>query len=208
MCIFLSSLLTIYFILLSYTNFTENTHFKNAFILVVNDISGNNILTQDVSNYWNKPLRIWKYQKEILAHLHITKSSGSSFRATLRASNLSNGCKIQCVGKKINKLKEITKKCPGKLPSLCGRHFDWSLIDKVEKKGYQVAPLLILRHPVSRVISEYYFTQHTEKNTGHIFLNQNISEFLSDFNSMMESNHIWHDGLVSVIVSIFPDIFK
>ena len=170
---------------------------RDSFVIFVKDKDGHTVLQKNVSNHWNKPLHLWDYKNTVLTHLHITKTGGTSLGHSLRHSKLKNGCKVQCFKKNIDEVQKKPRECPGVLGSFCGTHFDWSFVQKIEDAGLKTAPIVVLRRPVSRVISEYYFSQKTERNTGHKFLKQNISVFLNDLDSMMESNHIWHDGHVS-----------
>ena len=80
---------------------------------------------------------------------------------------------------------------------LCGIHFDWTIVQKAEKLGYQVAPIIFLRNPVQRIISHFYFLQNKSWAKGKKYQNQTLSEFFYDKESMMESYHLWNDGQVS-----------
>ena len=62
--------------------------------------------------------------------------------------------------------------------------------------GIATAPLVMLRNPVDRFISNFYFVKKNVMWKDTKMISQNLSQFLDDHESMMESRCIWHDGQV------------
>ena len=174
------------------------------------DINDNNLLKlwdfqeelifEQNINIWNQPLRMWNPHKEILIFIHIGKSAGNSFSQALTHSILKkNRCKMRCLSKLVH-LNKNQPNCREIKPILCGIHFDWTVAKKVESLGYQVAPIVILRNPVQRIISHFYFLQNKSWSKGKKYRKQTLSEFFNDTESMMESYHLWNDGQVMLKV--------
>ena len=64
--------------------------------------------------------------------------------------------------------------------------------------GIRTAPLVMLRNPVDRFISNFYFVKNNIMWKDTKMISQNLSQFLDDYESMMESRCIWHDGQVRI----------
>lgn len=60
--------------------------------------------------------------------------------------------------------------------------------------GIDVAPLVLLRDPVKRAVSHFYFLKNMPWTTDSRMRQQNLSEYLSDEASMLETRDIWQDG--------------
>ena len=161
--------------------------------LLLRDTEGRVVLNKTIQNMWEGPLRKWDYKQEILAFIHIAKSGGTSFEVSLLKSTHPDGCTIKCV-KYITELGN--RNCPAVLRTLCQRHFDWTTIEELEDHGIRVAPLVILRDPIERAVSHFHFAQKMPETKGHKIRGQNLSEFLQDPESMMETRQIWYDGQV------------
>ena len=52
-------------------------------VIVLKDKEGHVILNKSIKALWEQPLRIWDYKNEMLTHIHIKKTSGSSFDFSL-----------------------------------------------------------------------------------------------------------------------------
>ena len=120
---------------LPYTD--SNTEFSNTSSefyvrLVVRDRNGAIVLNKDVTEHWNKPLRLWNCSNELLIFLHIPKSGGTSLREALKTS-LGNKTSFTCNLQHVNTEKVfISQKrkedCLRMSPSDCASHFDWRTI--------------------------------------------------------------------------------
>ncbi len=183
--------------------------------------NGSLVVHKNVSRYWNQPFRKWNGTSEVLASIHIPKTGGSSLDQALNNavlvhsdSDFSNkpspgikySCRMQCIkdlpqpqdpflGKDCDKMKNSFCCFTATKPIVCGRHFDWSLVQEGRRKGFNMAPLIMFRHPVDRVLSHFYHTKYIDDREWKM-KHQNLSEYLSDITSMMESRFIWFDGEV------------
>ena len=180
----------------------EKVNTKGNSLLKLWDLQGELIFEQNIS-IWNKTPRKWNPEKEILIFIHVGKSAGNSFSQALTQSILKqNKCKMRCLSKLIH-LKKNQPNCPEIKSILCGIHFDWTIAQKVESLGYQVAPIIFLRNPIQRIISHFYFLQSKSWSKGKKYRHQTLSEFFNDTESMMESYHLWNDGQVILKVRQF-----
>ena len=161
--------------------------------LLLLDTNGNVILNKSIQELWQQPLSQWDYKNEILAFLHIVKSGGTSFDASLYRSVHEAECRIEC-RKYITTLENRT--CPSYLPTLCKSHFDWTTIEEMEHDRIKMAPLMMLRNPLDRVASHFYVARKMSETKGNKIRQQNFSEFLRDVESMMETRQVWYDGQV------------
>jgi len=80
-------------------------------------------------------------------------------------------------------------------------HFDWSVVQKMTRDYSKnslvdIYVVTVLRHPVDRAISHFYFAKRMR---GVIALkNVTLEEYLADFPLMMENRGIWQDGQAGV----------
>ena len=159
--------------------------------IVLRDKEGHVILEKDIRNLWQQPLHRWNYKTETLFFMHIVKSSGTSFGHSLRQSFHSNRCRITCTH---NFTQLVNQNCEPDIKVFCGGHFDWSQVEKLQKAGIKTTPIMLLRNPVNRVASHFYYVHTWYK---HLKMSkQNLSEYLSDPVSMMQSQRVWFDGQV------------
>ena len=98
----------------------------NADVIVLKDTKGHAILNKSIKTLWEQPLRIWDYRNEMLTHIHIVKTSGTSFDYSLLKSLHKDGCGITCPVP--NKFKIFIQQlgnriCPTMLNSYCCNHF-------------------------------------------------------------------------------------
>ena len=159
--------------------------------IVLKDVDGNVILDKSLETFWQQPLRTWDYKHEMLTHIHIVKTSGTSLDFSLLHSLHRDGCGITC-----SKILDLgNRSCPCLLNSYCCKHFDWTQVETIEKAGIQTAPLVILRNPAHRTASHFYYMHQWDK-TAKISA-QNFSEFLQDPEALTENWRIWFDGQVT-----------
>ena len=173
-------------------------------LVILRDLNGNILLNKSVGHLWQQPLRRWNHEKEILSFIHVEKCGGTSFFGSLKRSRLDGGCTLKCQ-REIFELGNRT--CPDNLLSLCGSHFDWSRLIKTEKRGIKTAAVILLRHPIERFVSHFKHgkflrlrgsLQYDVKK----YLNQTLTEYLKDAESMWESRALWYDGEVSISSSV------
>lgn len=86
--------------------------------------------------------------------------------------------------------------CLGLRPAFAELHYDWTLIKRGEDAGYGMAPIIMLRHPVERAVSHFYYDRKMNYSMGWEMRNQTIGQYFSDFSSMMDTKLIWFDGQV------------
>ena len=99
---------------------------------MVRDLDGYIVLNKDVTEHWNKPLRLWNCSSELLIFLHIPKSGGTSLREALRTSLGSEQphmCNLQHTNtKKVIVSQKRKEDCLKMGQSGCASHFDWRTI--------------------------------------------------------------------------------
>jgi len=71
------------------------------------------------------------------------------------------------------------------------RHFDWSWL-QIHYPRHRV--LIVLRDPVSRAISQFYFSKKLQWTRGMAIRGQTIDEYLLDYKSMLATRGVWQDG--------------
>jgi hypothetical protein len=111
--------------------------------------------------------RKWS-KKSMIAFLHIGKTGGTSIDAT-----------VEPIVKSLSKT-PYPKSYFGRI------HFDWSYLAKM---FYQkdVDVITMLRHPVDRTISQYYFhKQLPRQRDDYDFLNSTVESFFSNWTMMMD----------------------
>ncbi len=171
----------------------EEAH-AQKFILKPKFGNGSFVLTKSIFQEWNQPLRKWNPREEILTFMHVGKTAGTYFDKWLAKSGLKemklsvvqkHGIKINCHGK--------IKRASG----IFGFQFDFSLVSAVESQGCHTAPITILRHPVKRMVSHFYYAKQNMWTKHLKYVNQNLGEYLHDLPSMMTTHHLWRDGKVS-----------
>ena len=167
--------------------------------LILLDDRGQVVLNKSIQQLWEQPLKKWDHQHEILAFIHIVKSGGTSFESTISLSRTEEACRLRCVDEHTG-LRTSSRNiiCQRLLPVLCG-HFDWTTVDEMEQMGNQVAPIVLLRDPIKRVVSHFFYSQRRKEMRNNTMRNQTFSEFLQDLESMMESRQVWFDGQVRLI---------
>ena len=162
--------------------------------ILLKDRIGQLILNKSVKHLWQQPLRKWNYQNEMLKFIHIVKSGGTSFDESLTSSRHKDGCDLQC---KPGYEKLLNRTCPSTLDTWCHEHFDWTEVEKVESHGIKTAPVVLLRNPIDRFVSSFYYSKHMPLQSHFKKSNQTLSEYLADPESMLQSQQIWFDGHVS-----------
>ena len=108
--------------------------------IVPKDTKGHIILNKSIKALWQEPLRLWDYKNEMLTHIHIVKTSGTSFDYSLLKSLHKDGCGITCPVPnkfKIFILQLGNGTCPSVLNSYCCNHFDWTQVKELEESGIQ-----------------------------------------------------------------------
>ena len=161
-------------------------------MITLRDKAGNVILSRS-ANKLSEPLRKWKPREEVLAFIHIGKAGGSSFETALKESILEeNQCRMKCA-RNLEQLKMNQPNCSEIKSLLCYAHFDWTAIDAAKKDGHKMAPVILFRHPIARVVSHFYYGRSIEWTKGRKIRRQNLTEYLNDVDSMMDTHSIWHD---------------
>ena len=144
-------------------------------------------------------LKQWNFEKEILTFMHIGKAGGTSFRRGLMQAPHNQNCTLGFSPPLMQKLASNVT-CPGEVPCPCVHHFDWTFMNKMEKRGQQMAPLIMLRDPITRAVSHFYFAKRLPWTKGLRFRNQTLSEYLDDPDSMLNTRDVWQDGQVLYLV--------
>ena len=184
--------------------YAENSDysFSNCCIVAPNYINGTRILHKNVAKFWNEPLKKWDPSNQVLSFVHIGKAGGTSLDTALRNSVLPAArCSMTCV-QHLTDLGRRNKNCPWIFPIICNKHFDWTLIQKGEDMGYKMAPIILFRDPIKRVVSHFHFAKTLEWTNGLKIRQQNLTQYLSDRDSMMATHDIWVDGQVSIYLSV------
>ena len=138
-------------------------------------------------------LRKWDYEHESMAFMHIGKNGGTSFRAGLTKAKHDNGCRLKSQG---GVARQEKHPCPGQVPCVCNRHYDWTVIDDLKRRGVRVAPVTLLRDPVKRANSHFYFAKTLPWTKKAAIRNQSLKQYLSDPQSMLDTRDVWQDGQV------------
>ncbi len=168
------------------------------FIMKPHFANGSLILTKNILQWWNQSLTKWNPRHEILASIHILKTAGTSFDSWLQRKRMWKLDKYP-----VNK-GAPNRKYQSKL-GIYGFHFDFSLVSEIQNLGYNIKPITILRHPVRRMISHFYYVKQGNWRTDLKFKRQNLNEYLHDKQSMLITYELWHDGQVSNwCVSLLP----
>ena len=84
------------------------------------------------------------------------------------------------------------------IPCFCKDHFDWSPIEPLHRAGVGMAPISVMRDPVERAISHFYFCKTLPWTAGMRIRTQSLSEYLADPESMLETRDVWQDGQAGV----------
>jgi hypothetical protein len=84
------------------------------------------------------------------------------------------------------------------IPCFCKDHFDWSPIEPLYQAGVGLAPISVMRDPVERAISHFYFCKTLPWTAGMRIRDQSLSEYLADPESMLETRDVWQDGQAGV----------
>lgn len=144
LCLFLTvSLLVLLLFFNSSVNkiIMDDTNNEMWSSLLLRDGNNQTILNKTVQDLWEQSLRLWDYQNEVLAFIHVVKSGGTSFEQTLSMRRHKDGCRVKCVGRHITILGN--RVCPTYLYSLCG-HLDWTTIIETENLGIQFKELFLI----------------------------------------------------------------
>ena len=182
---------------LNVPSFDHTTPLVNSRIIIApNYRNGSRILEKDVTLYWNRTLQKWNSTRQILTFIHIGKAGGTSLAHALSNSVLTNGnCRMKCV-KYIKDLHTRIPNCQRVKPIICQRHFDWTIVREAEDKGLHVAPIILFRDPIQRTVSNFHFAKTLEWTKDRRIREQNLTEYLNDKESMMNTFPVWYDGVV------------
>ena len=113
------------------------------------------------------------------AFMHIGKNAGSSFRRGLiGATDHVTGERLPCAP--------------------CSTHYDFSFIEDDVVKG-RLLPVAVLRHPVDRAISHFYFARTLSWTAGNPIRTETLEEYLDDPQTMLETRGVWQDGQAAVL---------
>lgn len=176
--------------------------------LSLKDIDGFTILRKAISLEDVLPLRKWNPEEEVLTFIHIQKAGGSSFQSALMRSKVTQDCTVKCVANAKGLMSFKTRAaCPNIKPAVCNKHFDWTVVTEGEQNGFQMAPLILFRDPVMRAVSHFHFFQTLTLARGHKMQCQNVTEYLADRDSMLDTRHLWFDGSVSLTHAPISELF-
>lgn len=116
--------------------------------------------------------------RHYIAFIHVGKAGGTSF---------------DMLGTKIAKEK------PG-YKYHGHRHYDWTEIDTLRQRGIQVDVIILLRDPVARAASHFYFWQTMSWLKKHKMYTQTLSEYVlgGDKQNLLDTRDIWQDGQAGV----------
>ena len=139
----------------------------------------------------SKPIKLTKLPKfdkkqDTMVFLHIGKAGGTSFDKTM--NSISRKLSLKYIG---------------------NRHFDWDYIEQLKKSPKQtttIKPVTILRNPVDRAISNYFFhadcstCQHEQWKEWREELENHveIEEYFTNPKIMMKTHEFWNDGQAAV----------
>lgn len=112
-------------------------------------------------------------QDHLLVHLHIGKNGGTS---------------LDSLGRRL--ATETGRQFKGHA------HFDWSAIESLPPKTTDV--ITMLRNPVNRAVSHYYFARTLSWTRGRPIRNMTLTEYLQDKAEMLQTRTIWFDGQAGV----------
>ena len=170
----------------------EEIHNNDKKMITLQDKLGNVILSRSTDKL-GEPLGKWKPREEVLAFIHIGKAGGTSFETALKESTLQeNQCRMKC-SQNLEQLKINQPKCPEIKPMLCHDHFDWTAIDAAKKAGYKMAPVILFRHPLERVVSHFYYARSIKWTKGKKIRRQNLTEYLNDVDSMTTEEQYYNE---------------
>lgn len=121
-----------------------------------------------------------------LAFIHVGKTGGTSFDAAMQDK--------LCPTKMVSRLpvrwcEKLNRKYFGH------QHYDYSYMDTLP-----VRPdvLMLLRHPVDRAISHFYFSQTLSWTENLKMRHMTLTEYLHDPQEMLLTRHLWCDGCAAV----------
>jgi hypothetical protein len=128
----------------------------------------------------NKPLgkikRQRKHYNRTLAFLHIGKAGGTSFDKV--GGVIAEEAQYNYAGRK---------------------HFDWSAIEKMGTVGETVEVVTMLREPVARAISHFYYAKGAAWTKGAPIRTQGLTQYLqSGKQNLLNTRDIWQDGQAAV----------
>jgi len=107
---------------------------------------------------------------DLMAFIHIGKNGGTSFDKTMKITT--SKLKLEYCGNK---------------------HFDWTYIEKLNFNSKKtVKPVVLLRDPVDRVISHFYFHLVMFKSRFEGFTD--IDDYFGNPEIMLKTRDIWQDG--------------
>ena len=134
------------------------------YILFQDKLSSNELVVEKIPEILQ---RQWS-KRTLIAFLHIGKTGGTSIDAT------------------VEPIVRFLSKAPYRRGYLGRIHFDWSYLKKAFY-GYDVDVITMLRHPVDRAISQYYFHKSLPRQqTDYDFLNSTVESFFSNWTMMMD----------------------
>jgi hypothetical protein len=132
-----------------------------------------------LSSIHNRPVpkkKQAKHYNRTLAFLHIGKAGGTSFDNVGVA--IAEEAQYNYAGRK---------------------HFDWSAIEKMGTVGDKIEVVTMLREPVARAISHFYFARGLDWTKGAPIRKQNLTQYLqSSKQNLLDTRDIWQDGQAAV----------
>lgn len=152
----------------------------------------NKLLNETISTVWNN------------AHINNTISSvdnicHKSTPRAIRCWNSSTPFVFMHVGKNGGQsfdyhILPIVKELGGKYIGF-DKHFDWSGVAK-ENRDYIA---ILLRHPVERLISHFYFSKICPWTEGSPIRQTSLHDYLMDYQLMLDTYQIWQDGAAGAV---------
>ena len=172
----------------------ESTVYEDVSNVVLRHPRGDIILNKRIKEIWQQPLRKWNHTKEVLSLLHISKCGGNSLKTALLETKFPNGCGIMCANQE-KSTADQNYTCP---LQTCTGHFDWTRMKIFERIGLVVAPIAVLRNPIDRFVSNFYFTQYVlARNISDEYKeieNMTLNDYLNNPSIMWKTRQLWRDG--------------
>ena len=113
-----------------------------------------------------------------LVFLHIGKSGGTSFDSMMTSL--------------------VHHKCNSSNLLIGHKHFDWSFITRLADRQQSFDVLTLLRHPVERTKSHFYFSQTLDWLKTSPIRNKTLEDYFKSIPLMMATRGMWFDGESSV----------
>jgi len=136
------------------------------------------IMVHRTGQYYRFRLVIFLMRHKFSVFLHIGKSGGTSFDSMMTSL--------------------VHHKCNSSKLLIGHKHFDWSFITGLTNRQQPLDVLGLLRHPVERTKSHFYFSQTLDWTKSSPTRNKTLEYYFKNIPLMMTTRGIWFDGESSV----------